>query len=184
MPKELDELLMERKKLMDLLNKKEDVLGVLDAYKRTLVKALVKNESFFDLASDFRNDENFEIVRIEDEYPFFILNLGTLENLKQSEESTRDTVPVNFRVLRQFNKTDSKDSAGELTWYTSTILKKDDKYYFRIKDDENKIWKGPNAFYDFCKAFNHPIPFKNIEEWFGLDKNVVISLFKQKEYKH
>ncbi|KAM0681649.1 hypothetical protein GINT2_000163 [Glugoides intestinalis] len=185
MQKALEELLSERNVLLNKLNRQEEKLDELDAYKRTIIKSLTVEDLFLGLPSNFENQANFSILQVDDQYPLFILNPGNLQYLKQDQNNTEDIVPVNFKALRWFKKTKASKRTGEGTWYTSTIHKKDDKYYFIIKDDENNTWKGQNAFYEFSKCFEHAIPFKNVDEWIGLNKEAVKLLIKtsQKEYE-
>lgn len=184
MQKAFEQLLVERNELLNKLNRQEDRLAEVDAYKRTIIKALTDEDLFLGLPSNFENQPNFSILQVDDQYPLFILNPGNLQYLKQAENDTKDVVPVNFKALRWFKKTNASKRTGEGAWYTSTIHKKDDKYYFVIKDDENNTWKGQNAFYEFSKCFEHPIPFRTIDEWIGFNKEAVRLLIKSAYTEH
>ncbi|ELA42731.1 uncharacterized protein VICG_00046 [Vittaforma corneae ATCC 50505] len=170
----LEELLHQRTELLSKIKEQDAFLMELNAFKRTFVKALVKEDLYVGLPlSNYEQTTNFEAVRIEDEYPLYILNIGEVHNIKQSVIPQKYTVPVNFRALRYYKKSKINKKTRDFTWYTTTILNKNEEAYFIIRDDENNSWKGCDIFDQFCQSFDHRLAFNSIEEWLGLDKDEV-----------
>lgn len=153
----LEELLRERKNILQQINIQEQTILSLDAYKRTLVKCLCKDQIAYSFPTDFSFDLHSKITKIDQQFPLLILNKGKTLIAGQS-------FPINYKCLRHFRKT---GQSNEMTWYTTTILKKKDCYFFLIKDDQNNTWRGKDAFTEFTNSFEGKIPFETIQEWLG-----------------
>lgn len=173
----MEELLQERKTLLETMEIQEDEIMRLDAYKKTFIKCLCGDELIHSFPTDFKFDENEKISEFNDgPFPLFVLNFGILPPGKDINTG----FPLNFKCLRQFNRPDSMRSTADYngyratrTWYNTTVLKKKGMYFFVIKDDENNTWRGKDAFSEFSKSFGHDIPFKSMRDWLGLNNEDV-----------
>lgn len=176
---ELDAVVNERKRLQDIIKRQENHLLKMDALKRTFVKAMVSNNLCMALPIYNYTKQGTSVIRIKDEYPLFIINIGEVVSLLASY-----TIPINFKVLRYFKKSQNNMKAGEYTWYTTSVLSKNDEIYLYIQDDENNIWKGPHAFVQLYRSFDGGMPFSNAVQWLGADKEEVQTIISaQESYK-
>lgn len=165
---EIEEVIQKRYVLENKIKEQKKILGELDALKRTFVKSMVKEELYMGLPlSTYKQDKNFEIIKINDKYPFIVLNMGEWCGFKHQTTSELSP-PINYKILRYFNKCRINKKDGENTWYTTTVLNKNEELYYIIKDDENNVWRGPNAFSNFSQLFDS-FPFSDIKQWLGLD---------------
>lgn len=173
---ELEELLGSMKEMEDRMEQQETRLHVLDAHKKTLIKALVTQRvsSHFPVHIEYNKDS--QIIEVADRYPFYIFNLG---KICSHELDNGAAVPLYYKVLRRFAKTSFSKGSSETVFYTTTVLSKSGGYVFLIKDDENNTWRGPNAFAEFSRSFDEPIPFRTVVEWLGLTNKHVIDLIRE-----
>jgi len=172
----LEEALHEKQQLHDKIRSQEEVLMRLDALKRTFVKAMVKDDLYLGLPMSNYTKSSAEVIRVRDEYPLFILNVGEIVNLQAN-----CIIPINFRVLRWFMKSRLSKRAGEYTWYTTTVLNKHDEVYLHIQDDENNTWRGADAFAKLHRSFDGEIPFTSAAQWLGVDKEEVQMIIRSQE---
>lgn len=175
----LEELLHQREELLNRVEEQEAFLMELDAYKRTFVKTLVKEDLYVGFPQpNYKQAADFEVVKIEDEHPLFILNIGEMQSAKRDIIPQKYAVPINFRTLRYYKKSKINKKAGSHTWYTTTVLSKDGETYFVIKDSENNTWRGRDIFHQFCQSLDCTSSFNSIEEWLGLDKDEVQAMIR------
>lgn len=174
---ELEELLQAKKDMEDRIEQQEQQLSMLDAHKRTLVKALVTQRVATDFPVPIEYTKDSRIVEIADTYPFYIFNIGRVVLLGPGGGCP--LMPLHYKVLRKFAKTGLCKTASDTVFYTTTVLSKNGRYVFLIKDDENNTWRGPDAFREFSSSFPDPIPFKNIVEWLGLNCKPVQEMIRR-----
>lgn len=175
----LEQALEQRKEIRAKIAKQETLLMELDALKRTFVKAMVKDHLFMGLPMSNYSNCGSSVIQVADQWPFLILNVGEVISL-----SSRVIVPINYRVLRRYKKSKVNKRSGDDTWYTTTVLSKNDEIYLVIRDDENNVWKGPDAFTQLFRSFEGGMAFTTALQWLGVDKEEVQEVFRaQKSYK-
>lgn len=178
MDKELEEGLATRQRLEEKLKQLKLRLTELNAHKNTLIMALTNNETTLDFPSYIEYNSHPKLIKIDDALPFYIFNLGKPTGTPFSGLDSKDTsYPINYKILRKYKKSILSKSSSDEVFYTTTILKKNENFTVLIKDDENNIWKGQEAFNDFAKSFSEPIIFKNMTEWLGLNNESVRKLY-------
>lgn len=140
----------------------------LEAHKKTLVTTLVDSRISTNYPVAIKSAYNSGIYEIEGVHPIYILNLGSAVGGTYDDQADAVRCPVDYKILRRFRRHLASKSSKEEIFYTSFVFHKNGHRYFVIKDDENNMCKGADAFAEFQSWFDTPIPFRDIEDWLGL----------------
>lgn len=168
---EIQHALETRQQLGARLAEQREKLMQLEAHKKTLLSALVKPKICHSYPAPIKMPSKHSVIEVPGTYPLYVLNPGLL--VADPDPCTGIAYPIGYTVLRRFAKHRKSSTERAETFYTSMIVSKGGRRFYIIKDDENNVCRGANAFEDFAAWFGHPIPFRNVEEWLGLNKKEV-----------
>lgn len=175
---QIENALKNRKEIENMLEQQQCKVMHLEAHKKTIAFALAGPRSFNDYPIAMRYRPAYEPVEVEDDYPFYILNIGYITNLFNKSSYNGIIYPWDYKVARRFTVHGQSKSKRREIIYTSSILYRSGEKYYLIRDDENNVWRGQDAFQQFQRAFCFPLPFADIEDWLGLGHPVVLDLIK------
>lgn len=174
----LETLLKENLTLENKIKQQNTKLIELEAHKKTIILSLGSKNYSTHYPIHYDNKIK-ELIEVEDKYKFYILNIGSVENINKSNQII---IPNNYIILKKFIKSKLIKSKSNFVFYTSTLFYKNNEYHYEIKDEENNVWKGSNVFELFKNSFNQAIPFCSIQDWFGLHNpkvQIIIKSLKQ-----
>lgn len=169
----LEDVLSEHMKLESTIKQQNTKLLELEAHKRTLIQAIINNvpSSHYPF---YHLNKLKELIEIEDKYKFHIYSIGDTV-----ETNSNDNViaPSNYMILRKYVKNKLCKFDSKKIFYLSTLYYKNQEWFFEIRDEENNVWKGENAFEIFKSSFDR-FDFKDMHDWFGLYNSKVQEIFK------
>ncbi len=161
--KEIEDLLTERKNKEALIEKQEKKLMELKSHKRTIVSALCGNKTFYFYPRGIKYGKQEECIYINDEFPFYILNIGEIVDLGDGNYYRN-----NYKMVRKFvAHKNSRSSHPNIFYTTSVMIKNNNEKWFIITDDENNLIHGRDIFQSFKGWFDFELPFNTIEDWLG-----------------
>ncbi|KAI5173459.1 hypothetical protein PAEPH01_1995 [Pancytospora epiphaga] len=166
--KRLEEHLKTMQAAEEKLNELASHLMNLEAHRRTLVSCLAGTEQSTDRPSPIPSNGSADVIESRDISEFYVLNLGVVIPPSTKGQLIFMRCPNGYRTIRKFTRHHSSLSSHREIFYTTTALLGKKGWHYIIKDDENNVCEGANAFLEFRKWFGGDLPFRNIEEWLGL----------------
>lgn len=177
----IDRLLEEKILALEELHKKIKMLkeksNSLSAHKYTLVSMLRERKisAHYPIYPSISNGSIKYPIKVEGDHPFFILNIGS-SKLDSKAFFPSHSYLTNYKIMRPYKRNIKSNLQRDVILYSTTVFINNGFPFYMIQDEENNVWKGPNAFEEFSKYFSCELPFKNIEEWLGLDNEAVKKL--------
>ena len=143
----------------EILEKQTDLLAKLKAHMKTMVTALAGHTVSMTHPVPLDYSPAGGPIVIDCRYPIYILNIGVTRG---------DQAMSGYKVMRKFWRHIESKSEREEIMYTTIVLGGIGQRYYIIRDDDNNMWKGANAFDMFRRSFSVHIPFTSIDDWLGL----------------
>ncbi|TBU03655.1 hypothetical protein CWI36_0887p0010 [Hamiltosporidium magnivora] len=99
---------------------------------------------------------------------FSVFNLGKFpKNNNKQFYSSKYIYPIGYKSFRIFESFLSKNFRSQI--YECTILSINNCLDMEIKVDDQYKFSGSSIWSNFCQKFEYPLPFCNVEEFFGLE---------------
>lgn len=143
-------------------------LAELEAHKNTLISILTGCPPSKAFPIPMKHTSPGPLLITDESFPLVVLSLGILDESSVRNSPDGIAYPSGYKILRRFAAHLASRASRREIFYTSIILSRGDTRFYIIRDDENNIWKGVDIFESFRQSFSFLIPFRNIEDWFGL----------------
>lgn len=179
----IENLLKNRIEIEATLKTQHTKISQLNAHKMTLTTALTAHTLSNDYPVVMKYSLDTNPIEVEGKYPFYVLNLGFICESSASGSDGGIMYPCDYKVIRVFSTHRRSNSSRREILYTSSIISKGGERYYLIRDDENNMCKGKNAFELFKGWFDFELPFESIEEWLGLTHPTVLEHITQPSLK-